>query len=113
MSNYYKPITPGQYLEEEFLKPFGITQSQLSRDLDISISKINNIKGISNIYVGMWHKAIASRYMALRLSEYFRTSVQMWLNLQSHYDLRIAKNEKLDQIKNRIRPFLKVNFNLN
>jgi addiction module HigA family antidote len=96
MSDSYKPITPGEYLEEEFLKPFGITQSKLSRDLDIPISRINNI---------IRGKRIITVDTALRLSEYFKTSAEMWLNLQSHYDLRMAKNEKLDQIKNRIRPF--------
>lgn len=101
MSDYYKPITPGEYLEEEFLKPFNITQSKLSRDLDIPISRINNIiKG----------KRIITVDTALRLSEYFKTSAEMWLNLQSHYELRMARNEKLDQIKNRIRPFFRNQF---
>ena len=101
MNDYYNPITPGEYLEEEFLKPFNITQSKLSRDLDIPISRINNI---------IRGKRIITADTALRLSEYFKTSAEMWLNLQSHYDLRVARNEKLDQIKNRIRPFFKSQF---
>src|SRR5438477_8522675 len=71
-------ITPGEILEEEFLKPMGITQYRLARDIGVPPRRINEIaKG---------QRAITAD-TALRLGRYFRMSPQFWLNLQSHYDL--------------------------
>lgn len=92
---YYPPITPGEYLEHEFLQPLGITQTQLSRDIDVPISRI------SGIIHGT--RAITAD-TAIRLSLYFKTSAQMWMNLQTQYDLQIAEQDKLAIIKDRIRP---------
>ena len=71
-------ITPGEILEEEFLKPMGITQYRLAKDLSVPPRRINEIaKG---------QRAITAD-TALRLGRYFRMSPQFWLNLQTHYDL--------------------------
>jgi len=71
-------ITPGEILEEEFLKPFGITQYRLARDIGVPPRRINEIaKG---------QRAITAD-TALRLGRYFGVSAQFWLNLQTHYDL--------------------------
>ena len=43
MTIRYDPITPSQYLEHEFLEPLNITQTQLARDIDVSISCISGI----------------------------------------------------------------------
>ena len=72
-------ITPGEILEEEFLKPMGITQYRLARDLGVPPRRINEIaKG----------KRAITADTALRLGRYFRMSPQFWLNLQTHYDLQ-------------------------
>lgn len=71
-------ITPGEILEEEFLKPMGITQYRLAQDTSVSRRRINEIvKG---------DRAITAD-TALRFGRYFGMSPQFWLNLQSHYDL--------------------------
>ena len=71
-------ITPGEVLEEEFLKPLGITQYRLARDIGVPPRRINEIaKG---------QRAITAD-TALRLGRYFGVSAQFWLNLQTHYDL--------------------------
>ena len=71
-------ITPGEVLEEEFLKPMGITQYRLAKDIGVPPRRINEIvKG---------HRAITAD-TALRLGRYFGMVPQFWLNLQSHYDL--------------------------
>ncbi len=71
-------ITPGEILEEEFLKPMGITQYRLARDIGVPPRRINEIaKG----------KRAITADTALRLGRYFRMSPQFWLNLQTHYDL--------------------------
>jgi addiction module HigA family antidote len=71
-------ITPGEILEEEFLKPMAITQYRLAKDISVPPRRINEIvKG---------RRAITAD-TALRLGRYFRMSPEFWLNLQSHYDL--------------------------
>lgn len=99
MAKAYDPITPGEYLQHEFLEPLGMTQSQLSRDLDVPISRINGIlKGTRAITADT----------ALRLAECFRTTPQMWLNLQQQYELRVLKRTTWPSIQPRIRPCAKM-----
>jgi len=69
---------PGIILKEEFARPLGITQAQLSKDLDVGI------KTLSELYN---EKRGITPLMALKLSEYFGTTPQFWLNLQNAYDL--------------------------
>ena len=80
------PIHPGEILNEEFLGPMKISQSKLARDIDVPHRRINEI-------------ILAKRSMtpdtAMRLSTYFGTSPQFWMNLQTNYDLRLlSQNEK-------------------
>ena len=71
-------ITPGEILEEEFLKPMALTQYRLAKDIGVPPRRINEIvKG---------RRAITAD-TALRLGRYFRMAPEFWLNLQSHYDL--------------------------
>src|SRR6266849_6966764 len=78
-------ITPGEILEQEFLKPKGITQYRLAKDIGVPPRRINEIvKG---------QRAITAD-TALRLGRYFRMSPEFWLNLQSHFDLE-QQQEKL------------------
>ena len=76
-------ITPGEILEEDFLKPMGLSQYRLAKDINVPARRINEIvKG---------ERAITAD-TALRLGRYFKMSAQFWLNLQSHYDLEIMEN---------------------
>ncbi len=71
-------ITPGEILDEEFLKPMDITQYRLAKDIAVPPRRINEIvKGLRAI----------SADTALRLGKYFGTTPEFWLNLQTHYDL--------------------------
>jgi antitoxin HigA-1 len=80
------PVHPGEILLEEYLKPLGISQNKLGRDLNIPAQRINDIvRGQRAITVDT----------ALRLARYFHTSPQFWLNLQAHYDLEIAQESRL------------------
>lgn len=75
----FPPIHPGEILNEEFLKPLEISQSKLARDLDVPHRRINEIVlGKRNI----------TPDTAIRLSVYFGTSAEFWMNLQTTYDLR-------------------------
>ncbi len=80
-------ITPGEVLVEEFLKPFGLSQYRLAKDIGVPARRINEIvKG---------ERAITAD-TALRLGRFFKMSAQFWLNLQSHYDLEVEQ-ERLGQ----------------
>jgi antitoxin HigA-1 len=78
-----QPAHPGEILREEFLKPLGITQYRLAKDISVPPRRINEIvHGLRNITADT----------ALRLARYFSTSERFWLNLQSRYDLESEKD---------------------
>ena len=78
------PIHPGEILLEEFLKPMGISQYRLSKDIGVPPRRINEIvHGKRSITAGT----------ALRLARYFGTSERFWMNLQSRYDLELEKDK--------------------
>jgi len=80
-TKHLRPITPGEILVEEFLKPNGITQSRLSREIGVSRGRINVIvHGRSAITAGI----------ALRLAKYFGSTPELWMNLQAAYEFRLS-----------------------
>lgn len=85
LMNNLEIIPPGMILSEEFMEPLGVTQNDMTRDLNITADKINNIIN---------GKQPIDADLAIRLSKYFRTSTEFWLNLQSDFDLRIIKIER-------------------
>jgi addiction module HigA family antidote len=89
------PIHPGEILLEEFLKPFGISINRLARDIDVPPGRVSLIvNGRRSITADT----------ALRLSRYFRVSAELWMNLQSDYDLQVAQRKVADEIDKRVRP---------
>lgn len=88
------PIHPGEILLEEFLEPMGISQYRLSKDISVPPRRINEI---------VHGKRAVSANTALRLAEYFGTTPQFWLNLQSHYDLEVEKDKIGDQLSREVR----------
>jgi addiction module HigA family antidote len=89
------PIHPGEILMEEFLKPLGISQYKLAKDINVPARRINEI---------VHGKRSISADTALRLSRYFNLSERFWLNLQARYDLETQK----DKFKGRIESEVKV-----
>ena len=83
------PIHPGEVLMEDFLKPMGITQYRVAKDVGVPARRINElVHGQRSITADT----------ALRLARYFGVPAQFWLNLQTHFDL--AQEE--DRIGNRL-----------
>ena len=94
MAKMLELIPPGEILLEEFLKPLGISQNKLARDIDVPVSRVAGIiKGERAITVDT----------ALRLGAYFGVSAEMWLTLQTEYDLRLARRTTWPEIASRIR----------
>jgi addiction module HigA family antidote len=88
------PIPPGEILLEEFMRPHGISQNRLARDIDVNPARINDIvHGRSSITAAI----------ALRLAKYFRTTPELWLNLQADYDLRLARAKDWPKVESRVR----------
>lgn len=88
------PIHPGEILMEEFLKPFGISQYKLAKDIHVPPRHINEI---------VHGKRSISADTALRLSRYFTLAERFWLNLQSRYDLEVEKDKHHDRIETEVK----------
>jgi len=90
------PIHPGEILMEEFLKPMGISQYRLAKDISVPVRRINEIvHGARTI----------SPDTALRLSRYFGLSERFWINLQARYNLEIEKDRLEDRLDREVRVF--------
>lgn len=89
------PVHPGEILAGEFMEPLGITAYRLAKDLDVTPPRIYEIlKGERAISAGT----------ALRLGRYFGIDPQFWINLQTHYDLEVAKDREGERIEREVRP---------
>jgi addiction module HigA family antidote len=90
------PIHPGEILLEEFLKPLGISQTRLALDLRVPAQRINDL---------VHGRRAVSVDTAMRLAAYFGTTPEVWLNLQTRFDLERAEDENLaERIKEEVRP---------
>ena len=78
-------VHPGEMLREEFLVPMGITPYRLAKALNISIPRVNDI---------VRERRAITADTALRLARYFGNSPEFWMNLQTNYDLDVARASK-------------------
>ena len=92
--NKLNPVLPGEVLLEEFLKPFGISQYRLSKDIGVPPRRINEI---------VHGKRSVTADTALRFSRFFGTSERFWLNLQARYDLEVEKDRLGDRLEQEVR----------
>ena len=74
-------VHPGEILREEFMVPLGLTSTELAKHLRISVPRVNEI---------VRERRAITADTAMRLSRYFGTSPNMWMNLQTEYDLNLA-----------------------
>ena len=92
--NEFAPVTPGAMLKEEFLAGYGLSQSRLAKAVGISPNRIAEI--VNN-------RRRITADTALRLGLYFGNSPEFWMNLQSHYDLKMARRKLKPQDEKRIK----------
>ena len=79
-----KPTAPGEILNEEFLKPMGMTQKQLADHLGCDVKVINRlINGRTTVTAAL----------AIRLAAVFKTTPEFWLNAQKAVDIYEAYKE--------------------
>ena len=90
----FAPVTPGEMLKEEFLAEYGLSQNRLAKAIGISPNRIADI--VNN-------RRRITADTALRLSLYFGNSAEFWINLQGHYDLKLAKRNLPPEDASRIK----------
>ena len=88
------PVTPGELLLEEFLKPMGITQYRLAKEIGVPQRRIGEIVA---------GKRSITADTDLRLAQYFGLSDGYWLRAQALYDTQTAR-EAMAETLARIRP---------
>ena len=85
MDKELSPIHPGEVLLEDFLKPLGLSQYRLAKDIGVTPIRISQIiNGKRSITVDT----------AMRFARYFGTSADVWLGLQTDYDLESAEDQR-------------------
>lgn len=77
------PVHPGEVLQEEFLKPLGISQYRLAKEISVPPRRVNEIVH--------GNRAITAD-TALRFARFFGTTDRFWLNLQARYDLEVERD---------------------
>ena len=97
------PAHPGQILKEDFLEELGITQTELANALGTTFRTVNEIIN---------EKRNISTEISIKLSKYFGTSVEVWLNLQNQYDIYKVYKRKKEKIDN-VRPFKRKKLKIN
>ena len=89
------PAHPGAILLQEFIEPLGLSQYRVAKEAGIPQPTLTQVvKGRRSLSVEN----------ALRLSRYFGTTAEFWLNLQTDYELRLARRAKLKLIEKQVRP---------
>lgn len=96
MHDRMPPVHPGEILDEEFLKPMGLSQTRLALDTGMPQSRIQGI---------IAGKRGISADTAVRLAAYFGNSAEFWLNCQTSYELdMVAYSGKRAEILARVHP---------
>ena len=91
----YPPMTPGRFLELEFLEPLDLSAYKLAKAIGVDPPRVYKIVA--------GERAISAD-TALRLARFFGTTPQYWLNLQNRYDLAVTEEQSGKDIVNEVRP---------
>jgi addiction module HigA family antidote len=86
---------PGEILREDLMKPLGLSVNGLARELKVPVTRISEIAN--------GRRAIKAD-TALRLSRYFGSTPEFWINLQAAYDLSVTIDSAADRIEREVRP---------
>ena len=101
MSKKLKPVTPGEMLAEEFLKPLGMSNYRLAKEIGVPAQRIGEI---------LAGKRSITADTDLRLCRFFGLSDGWWLRLQADYDTEVTK-ETLAKVLAKIKPWAEVSKN--
>ncbi len=90
MDEKLRPITPGELLSEEFLKPMGISQYRLAKEIDVPAQRIGQIVA---------GKRAITADTDLRLCKFFGLSDGYWLRAQAAYDTEVTRERLAPKLK--------------
>ena len=90
------PVHPGEILREEFLEPFELSVYELANEIHVPRSRVNDI---------VRGKRSITTDTALRLSRFFGTSAEFWIDLQTRHDLDVADRTSRKKIEREITPY--------
>jgi addiction module HigA family antidote len=93
--NKMRPVHPGEILREEFLTPLGLSASALALELKVPAPRINDV---------VRERRAVTPDTALRLSRYFGTSPEFWMDLQTAFDLKTTAEDSGQKIEAEITP---------
>jgi antitoxin HigA-1 len=96
MTSKSSPVHPGRVLYERAMQPLGVSRNKLARDIDVPVGRISDI--VSG-------KRGITPDTALRLSKYFGTDAELWMRLQTDYDLEVARTTIWAEVEPRVRAF--------
>lgn len=94
-SDHGVAIHPGEFLLEDFMKPLGLSANALSIALRVPVTRISEI---------VRERRGITADTAMRLSQYFGTTPDFWMNMQKAYELGIARKELLPRIRIEVHP---------
>jgi addiction module HigA family antidote len=94
MEDRLPPVHPGEVLAEDFMKPLGLSQYRVAKDIGVPALRISQIVN---------GKRAITADTAMRLARYFGTSPDVWLRLQARYDLEVAQIEYGDRIEQEVK----------
>lgn len=89
MESKLPPVHPGEVLLEDFMKPLGLSQYRVAKDIGVPTLRISQIVN---------GKRSVTADTAMRFARYFGTSPDVWLRLQARYDLEVAQREYGERI---------------
>jgi antitoxin HigA-1 len=90
-----KPVHPGEILREEFMIPLNLNPHKLALALRVPAP---------GVYEIVKEERSISTAMALRLARCFRTTPEFWMNLQTHFDLEVARDKEQRRITQEVQP---------
>ncbi len=94
MEERLPPVHPGEVLLEDFMKPMGLSQYRLAKDIGVPALRISQIVN---------RKRAVTVDTAMRLARYFGTSAMVWLRLQVRYELEVAEDKMQEKINREVK----------
>ena len=91
-----QPVHPGEILRDDFLEPLGISVYALAKAINVPRSRANDV---------VLGRRGVSADTAIRLGRYLGTSPEFWVNLQSRYDLDVAKRALRKTVEREVEPY--------
>jgi addiction module HigA family antidote len=94
MKRNLSAIHPGEILLEDFMKPYGLSQYRVAKDIGVTALRISQI---------VHGKRAITADTAMRLARYFGTSASVWLRLQARYDLESVEKNLIKRIRKQVK----------